>query len=347
MFSYLLMAAAVAPAPFVPKAEDMKAAFSYSTERRGHSMIVVADGKTIFEDYKAPNNARSVNPLASGTKTFNGVVALAAQADGLIDLDDPVGKYLPQWREGNKATATIRQLLSLESGLGSTGGGLRGPSWASVLDDPLTAEPGTKYQYGQAPFNTFGAVIEAVLKTESYEAYLTSRIFKPLGISAQWTRCDDGRPQMGGGGQMTARDWATYGQFILQRGQWEGKSIIPADLWDELVKPAASNPRYGLSCWLGLPATGGGTPVNAAPFAAPWVPKDMFMAAGAGNQRLYIVPSQKLVIVHQATLLSDPRWSDVGFIARVYGQPDPNPDSRTGRGSRPGLGGGRLGGGRG
>jgi hypothetical protein len=72
----------------------------------------------------------------------------------------------------------------------------------------------------------------------------------------------------------------------------------------------------------------------------------MFMAAGAGNQRLYIVPSQKLVIVHQAKMLGDARWSDVGFIARVYGQPDPNPETRTGRGSRPGLGGGRLGGGR-
>lgn len=302
------------------KAADLDAAFTYSQSRRGDAMLVRQNGETVFEKYGPRGGPERLQALASGTKTFNGLVLLAAEMDGLVDRRDPVGKYLPQWNTGAKRRASLEQLLNLTSGLGSTGGGLRGPAWADVLDDPLTGIPGNRFQYGQAPFNTFGAALETVLKGESYEAYLQRRILDPIGAKLVWTgRCRDGRPQLGGGGSMTARDWATVGELILGDGQFRGKRVLPKGTVEALRTTTRANPRYGLSCWVGLPPEGVRGVGTQAPIRVPGVPDDVFMAAGAGNQRLYLFPSRNLVVVRLGNLLGDPSWSDAEFLRRIFG----------------------------
>lgn len=302
------------------KTADLDAAFAYSQSRRGDAMLVRQNGETVFEKYGPRGGPERLQALASGTKTFNGLVLLAAEMDGLVDRRDPVGKYLPQWRTGMKRRATLEQLLNLTSGLGSTGGGLKGPAWADVLDDPLTGIPGNRFQYGQAPFNTFGAALETVLKGESYEAYLQRRVLDPIGVKVVWTgRCADGRPQLGGGASMTARDWATVGELILGDGSYKGRQILPKGTIAALRTTTSANPYYGLSCWVGFPREGVRRSPQQPPLQVPGVPEDLFLAAGAGNQRLYLFPSRNLVVVRLGNLLGDPSWSDAEFLRIVFG----------------------------
>ncbi|MFQ3586210.1 MAG: serine hydrolase domain-containing protein [Fimbriimonadaceae bacterium] len=321
MLAAILTLVVVQPATALQTA-DLEAAFAYSQSRRGDAMIVRQNGETVFERYGPRGGPDRLQALASGTKTFNGLVLLAAEMDGLVRRQDPVGKYLPQWSTGAKRLATLEQLLNLTSGLGSIGGGLTGPAWADVLDDRLTSLPGNRFQYGQAPFNTFGAALETVLPNESYEAYLQRRILDPIGVKLVWTgRCRDGRPQLGGGGSMTARDWATVGELILGDGEYRGRRVLPEGTIASLRTTTRANPRYGLSCWVGLPPEGVRGVGNQDPIRVPGVPDDVFMAAGAGYQRLYLFPSRNLVVVRLGTLLGDPSWSDAEFLRLVFSAP--------------------------
>lgn len=319
MLAAMLAVIVAQPAPAL-KTADLEAAFAYSQSRRGDAMLVRQSGETVFERYGSRGGPDRLQALASGTKTFNGLVLLAAEMDGLVRRQDTVGKYLAQWDTPSKRTATLEQLLNLTSGLASFGGGLTGPPWADVLDAPLAGPPGTRFRYGQAPFNTFGAALETVLGGRSYEDYLQERILDPLGVRLAWIgRCRDGRPQLGGGGAMTARDWATVGELILGDGKFRERRILPKGTIESLRTTTRANPRYGLSCWVGLPDEGARPVGNQRPVPVPGVPDDVFMAAGAGNQRLYLFPSQNLIVVRLGALPGDRSWSDRRFLQVLFG----------------------------
>jgi CubicO group peptidase (beta-lactamase class C family) len=221
---------------------------------------------------------------------------------------------------------TVRQLLSLESGVNpgvpSTGCGGPRSTWPDAVAATSLAEPGTRFAYGPFPFVTMGAAIERVHASESFAAYLDRRIFAPLGITVEWQlTCGDGKPQLAGGAATTARDWATFGEFIRLGGVHHGKRILPDSLIAQLFVPSHANPNYGMSWWLrgaadeDQPARGptlGSTPAPA------WLPTDLVMAAGAGKQRLYIIPSHELIIVRLGPVFGGFRFKDEAFLAPLF-----------------------------
>ncbi|MFM1890649.1 MAG: hypothetical protein RLZZ565_1406, partial [Planctomycetota bacterium] len=111
-------------------------AAAYSRGFKGHALLVMLDGEIVFERYEEGWNASRRHPLASGTKSFVGVLAAAAVEDGLITWEQPVSSLIEEWRDDpRKSRITVRQLLDLSSGLdpadavlGSGGRGLIGRS---------------------------------------------------------------------------------------------------------------------------------------------------------------------------------------------------------------------------
>ena len=98
---------------------DYAAAARYSAERSGVSLLVMQAGRTLFENYPRGGPERFYE-LASGTKSFSGVMAAALVQDGLLTLDETCADTLTEWHaDPVKRTATIRSLLSLESVHGS------------------------------------------------------------------------------------------------------------------------------------------------------------------------------------------------------------------------------------
>src|SRR5213594_1430192 len=95
----------------------------YSERRRGVSMLVIQNGRTIFEHYANGGSASGRWPIFSGTKSFWGIAALAAVHDGLFKLDDPVSDTITEWKnDPRKSPITILQLLSQTDGI-------EGASW--------------------------------------------------------------------------------------------------------------------------------------------------------------------------------------------------------------------------
>ncbi|MBL0939591.1 MAG: serine hydrolase [Gemmatimonadaceae bacterium] len=344
-----------------PDSAALARAERYFAETDGQAMLVMHRGAIVYERYRAGGSTGSRQLLASGSKSFVGVGAIAAAADGLLKLDQTVATYLPDWSsDARKSRITVRQLLSLESGLesGNAGTGCGGPraTWQDAVNAGTFAEPGSAFRYGPFPFIAAGSVVEKV-QSKSFEQYLKARILEPLGVTVEWRlKCGDGKPQLAGGAAMTARDWATFGEFIRNGGVHRGKRILPEALVRELFVPSHANPAYGLSWWLvgatiqaqpalGLEAAGGarngaragrraaaimrgrraganarGGRGDDTPSAMPtWMPRDVVMAAGAGKQRLYVIPSHELVIVRMGPVRGGQEFADVEFLGALFG----------------------------
>ncbi|QDU27794.1 Beta-lactamase [Anatilimnocola aggregata] len=331
-----LMAAEPVADPTNP--EHHKLAAEYSAARKGLSVLVRVDGKEVFADYTNGGGQNRAHELASGTKSFNGIMAAAAIQDGLIkSWDEKVSDTITEWKDDEtKQNITLRHLLSLTSGMG--GGQIaRVPTFADAIQTTVRFEPGQRFQYGPAPFQTFGELLRRKL-SETKETpldYLQRRIFKPIDLQVgSWRKGVDGMPHLPSGAHLTAPEWAKFGELVRAGGSWNGKEIVQQKLLDECFIPAKANPAYGLTWWLASAANN----QRAALFPAlaraakgdgaqPLRVPDLVQAAGAGNQRLYISRQLKLVVVRQAGGILEAlggrdatEWSDREFLARLlYG----------------------------
>jgi CubicO group peptidase (beta-lactamase class C family) len=327
--AFLIVVAFLLPSgdPVVaPSGAAMAAAADYSKSNRGQTVVVMFDGKLIFERYDNAGAADRVQMLASGSKSFVGIAAVAAVEDGLIKLDDPVSESITEWKgDPKKAKITYRQLLTLTSGLtpGELGTAVRAPTWKEIAAKPMAGEPGKQFQYGAYHLNAFAYALERKLGKETFEDYLRRRFLDVLGVTVQWRfKCADGHPQVGGGAFMTARDWAAFGEFIRLGGKWNGKQVIDGKLLAECFQGSPQNPAYGLTWWLKRPVTAElrrSIPLLDREWGdvanSDWLPGDLVAACGAGKQRLYVIPSLKLVVVRQGGLSQ--RYSDIGFLGHL------------------------------
>jgi CubicO group peptidase (beta-lactamase class C family) len=327
-----------APGQAVTGRMDYQRAADYSARSRGLSLLIMKGGKVVFEEYHNGHAAQTPHMLASGTKSFSGVVAVAAVEDGLLKLDEKVSNTITEWKaDSRKEKITIRQLLSLTSGI-DTGDNGRPPAYAEAVKYPMKHEPGTTFEYGPVPFQVFGEVMRRKLasKKETPLDYLKRRILNPIGLSvASWTH-QNGQPNLPSGAFLTTREWARFGQFIYQWGSWDGKQIVSKKLLEECFAGTKANPNYGLTFWLNRSSDGSAnvaekpngrsqriqdllgiepetTRMSEGGLGAK-LPKDVVMAAGAGKQRLYVIPSLDLIVVRQGR---QSRFDDREFLSSL------------------------------
>ena len=325
---FLCVTACAAPVADDTVATDDRFALAaaYAADKSGDAFMIYEGGALVRAEGQNGFNLDAPHFLASGTKSFAGVIAWAAAADGLLDLRAPLAEVLPAWAEAEeKADITPHQLLTLTSGLDPTGVG-RAPSFADALAGDLVHPPGEGFRYGPGAFQAFGGVLTEVLDGEDPTTYLQRRILAPIGASVdRWNRID-GDAQLAGGAHMTAHDWLRFGRLVLQDGIWEGQQILPSGLQDALRQAPDAAPAYGLTFWLNAPVPAdhpfrADSPVGgdgAAGFIYTDGPDDILMAAGLFNQRLYVIPSREMVIVRFGR--ADPSWNDAEFLARVLDQ---------------------------
>src|SRR5207247_7185819 len=157
------------------RATDCARAAKYSESKRGVSMLVMQNGRTIFEHYANGGSAGGRWPIFSGTKSFWGMAALAAAHDGLLRLDDLVADTITEWKnDPRKSQITIRQLLSQTDGI-------EGASFlqrASIRDRnamairlPVVAEPGTAFIYCPSHLQIFSELLRRKLGGGNTIAY--------------------------------------------------------------------------------------------------------------------------------------------------------------------------------
>lgn len=314
-----------------------KLAAAYNAKCSGVTMLVMLDGKIIFEDYPNGGSKDRAYLLASGTKSFNGIMAIVAAKEGLLSLDEKVCKTITEWKDDpRKSKITIRQLLTLTGGLEAGTSGSDSPTYAEAVKAECINEPGEKFTYGPVPFQVFGEVMCRKLadKEQGPLEYLEEKVFKPIGLEyGRWGRKEDGNPNLPGGAALSAREWAKFGELVRCEGRWKDEQVLDPKLLKECFKSTKANPAYGLTWWLNnkveeelkkeIPQLTAASDV----ISGKDLPEDLAFAAGAGKQRLYVIPSLKLVVVRQANNVRQSlrgklsKFSDVEFLGRLlYGK---------------------------
>jgi CubicO group peptidase (beta-lactamase class C family) len=290
--------------------QSLQEALDYSRQHNGLSLVILQDGLLVIEDYHNGHAKDSAHRLASGTKSFSGIILAALVQDGLVSsFDERVSDTITEWQtDAGKARITLRHLLSLSSGL-DPGRIAQAPSHREALEARLLREPGEAFQYGPVPFQVFGEVVKRKLRGENALDYLQRRVLRPIGLEVtRWRSGRDGNPLMAAGAELRAVEWAKYGELLRNRGAWHGKQIVERPLVDELLRPSKANAGYGITLWLSLdPAAADGDEPVAPRRArrrmpspgADRLPYRLFLAGGAGKQRLYVIDDLRLVVVRQ------------------------------------------------
>ena len=312
-----------------PACAQVQEAIAYSEARNGVSVLVMQGDQVVSESYANGGGDDRAWELASGTKSFCGVLAAALVQDNLLTLDEVCADTLPEWRDDPvKSRATIRTLLNLTSGIGTSSSG-RPPTYGAALTEPVFAAAGAVFRYSPTPFQAFGEIVRRKLvaagRTDDVLAFMRDRLLDPIGVNVGSWRTREGQPTLPSGCQLTARDWARFGRFVLDGGRVDGRALVDAEALAACFQPSALNPGYGLSWWLlrpGLVAPSPRSGVNGDLGRLGGLP-DIRMAAGAGNQRLYLLPERDMVIVRQATgimaamLGRGADWSDADFLRPI------------------------------
>jgi len=331
-----LLTFATSPSAFAEiRSADCARAATYSENRRGISVVVMQNGRTVFEHYANGGSVSGRWPIFSGTKNFWGIAALAAAHDGLFTLDDLVSDTITEWKnDQRKSRITIRQLLSQTDGI-EAASRLQRPSIRDrnsvAIQLPAIAEPGAAFIYGPSHLQIFTELLRRKLKGRSTIAYFEEQVSNRLGLHRlNYKKDSRGNPLPATGFELTAREWAQLGELLLGNGNYHGRQIVPAALLREAFAGSQTNPSYGLTFWLNQEAPIGREADLERMLDLPWqsaqwngvcickdAPADMVVALGSGYQRLFVIPSLKAVIVRQG---SNAKFSDAHFLRLVLGR---------------------------
>jgi CubicO group peptidase (beta-lactamase class C family) len=214
---------------------DCARAAKYSESKRGVSMLVMQNGRTIFEHYANGGSTHGRWPIFSGTKSFWGVAALAAVRDGLFKLDDPVSDTVTEWKsDPRKSRVTIRELLNQTDGIEGASRLQRASirdrnAMAIRLSD--VAQPGSAFIYGPSHLQIFSELLRRKLKGRDVISYFEGRVSNRLGLGRlNYKKDARGNPLPATGFELTAREWARLGELVLGKGSYHGRQIVPAAL---------------------------------------------------------------------------------------------------------------------
>jgi len=297
-------------------------------------MLVVQNGRTIFEQYSKGTVPEGRWPIFSGTKSFWGLAALCAVRDNVFRFDDPVSATITEWKtDPLKSRITVRQLLNLTSGLEGASR-LHRSSIANrnavAVGLPAVAEPGTRFIYGPSHLQVLIELLRRKLQ-RSPIAYMQENVLGPLGLGSMEFKADRrGNPLAATGFELSAREWARLGEVILDHGSYNGRRIVPANLLREALTGSAANPAYGLTFWLNTQAPGGVETDIEKELDLPWerarwdrtcisrvAPADMVIGLGSGYQRLFVIPSMNAIVVRQG---KNAKFSDPHFLRLLLGR---------------------------
>lgn len=211
------------------------------------AITVIKNGKVVARKFAPEYGPDHLFILWSGTKTFNACAVGFAQQEGLLDVDDPVLKYLNDYPVNENTSdwwseMTIRHLLCMGSGITYDPSALlkthtMKDGVKNILASELATQPGSRYKYNSMNSYLLSAIVTKVTG-EKVADYLKPRLLEPLGIRNYiWTESAEGLNYGGWGLYLTNESFAKIGLLYLQKGVWNGQRLLEQSWFDESMSP--------------------------------------------------------------------------------------------------------------
>ncbi len=223
-----------------------------------NSVMLLRHGQVVAEGWWHPFAPEYRHTLFSLSKSFTSTAVGLAVTEGLLSVDDAVVSFFPEDLPAevspNLAAMRVRHLLSMSTGHAvDTTEFLRGganENWArAFLARPVEHEPGTVFVYNSGATYMLSAIVQKVTGQKVID-FLRPRLFNPLGITDPWwEECPRGINVGGWGLNIRTEDIARFGQLYLQKGEWQGRQLVPAAWVEEATAWHVANDNGGTPEW--------------------------------------------------------------------------------------------------
>jgi CubicO group peptidase (beta-lactamase class C family) len=300
-----------------PEGQGMDAArledvASYCEEHKCGAVVVTRHGRIVWERYWGDWDEDSTDNSWSMAKSMTDALVGIAIGEGKIkSVDESAADFIPEWRGTRKEEITLRNLLSMTSGLLWNEDYYEESDVISMImsydqteyaiDRPRFHDPGDDWYYSSGDTQLFSAIIRAATGMEAGQ-YAQEKLFGPIGMKgARWDTDHAGHTVTFCCVYTTARNFARFGYLFLRNGRWNDQQVVPEDWVEESIEQSQwENPGYGYYWWL---------------LHFPDVPEDMFFADGFQTKRIYVIPSLDIVAVRIGQ--GDDEWDDNAFLKPI------------------------------
>jgi len=274
---------------------------NYLGEKNTKAFIVLKDGKIVIEKYYGTFTIDSLWYWASAGKTLTAFTTGIAQQENYLKITDTVSKYIGAgWTScttPQEEKITIKHLLTMTSGLNDTVPDIYCTTPACLK---YLADAGTRWAYHTGAYTVLDSIIY-VATGQTINGYIDLKIKSGTGMTGQFYKSGYNHVFYS-----TARNMARFGLLLLNKGNWNGTSIMTdTTYFHQMVNTSQSlNKSYGYLTWLN------GKQSYMVPQSQyvlngslnPHAPADMFAAVGKNGQFINVVPSQRIVFIRMGNI---------------------------------------------
>ena len=291
------------------------------------ALIVLYDGRIIAEKYAPGYSASSRLNGWSMTKSIIGALTGIFVNQKGLKIDEPAP--VPEWSDPKdlRHAITTRHLLQQTTGLDfeerydkSSHANrmlfVEADAAGYAAARPHNKKPGEDFRYSSGNTNLLSRIIRQKLGDSIYHSFPYTQLFYKLGMYQTVIEPDASGTFIGSSFCYgTARDWARFGLLYLNNGKSNGEQILPEDWVRQTVTPASATERgeYGFQWWLNA-----GEKNNPSNRLYPDLPLDMFYADGYEGQNVFVIPSQKLVVVRLGFTKTS-QWGENELLKSLIG----------------------------
>ena len=265
---------------------------AYLEEKHTKGFIILQNGKIVMENYFNGHSATESWYWASAGKTLTATVVGIAEQEGYLNTNNRVSDYLGTgWTSIPLAKENLiinKHLLTMTSGLNDQLGDAVSPDNLQYI-----ADAGTRWAYHNVYVKLQDIVAQA--SNQTWNSYFNSKLRDKIGMTGLWFSFNNSSVY-----RSNTRSMARFGLLALNKGKWENTQVVPQNYMQNATTTSQSiNLAYGYLWWLNgktsfhLPQSQYQFPGNLIVTA----PADMYCALGKDDQKIYVVPSKKLVII--------------------------------------------------
>ncbi len=283
------------------------------------AVVVLYKGELIAEQYSSKMGITAESQLWGWSMTKSLINAMAGILTKQHRLNVHATAPIKEWLNDRRRDITISDLMHMSSGLKwdenyedvssvTTMLYLSGDCYQKAIGEPYEKTPGTEWKYSSGTTNILSGILRTSIgNDQEYHNFPYKELFNKIGMSSAFIETDAAGNFVGSSyGYATARDWARFGLLYYNDGVWKGDTILPAGWVNYTRTPAkGSGGKYGAQFYLNASKR-----FNDAP-------EDMYFCSGHRGQKIFIIPSRKIVLVRLGFM--DDGFDFNGFLRDVLG----------------------------